>query len=76
MKYLYLVGVIVGLILISLQASHVINIGWFWAIFPIWILPAATISLALIVSVLVIFMIFIANQNLDNIFIAKEDKNE
>ena len=33
-------GILVGTILSILQGVGVINIGWFWATFPFWIVPA------------------------------------
>ena len=33
---LFFSGLISGIILVSLEASQMINIGWFWASFPFW----------------------------------------
>lgn len=34
------IGVLTGIVLSILQGIGVINIGWFWATFPFWIVPA------------------------------------
>lgn len=46
---LELVGIIVGIILCILQGVGTIDIGWFWAIFPFWIVLAVDLALCLIV---------------------------
>lgn len=47
----YIIGIITGIVLSILQGVHVIDIGWFWATFPFWILPAVDICLAIILFI-------------------------
>lgn len=46
------IGIITGIVLCILQACSVINIGWFWATFPFWIVPAAGLALFLLVLII------------------------
>lgn len=47
------IGIIVGIILCILQGVGTIDIGWFWAIFPFWIVIAVDLALFLIVLLIV-----------------------
>lgn len=42
------IGIITGIVLCILQACNVLNIGWFWATFPFWIVPAVWIAIFLL----------------------------
>lgn len=48
MRSLFVIGVIIGIVLTILEAVGTINIGWFWATFPFWIVPAVEIGLLII----------------------------
>ena len=48
------IGIITGIVLSVLQGVGVINIGWFWATFPFWIVPAASLALFLILMIIAI----------------------
>ena len=43
------IGIIVGIVLCILQGIGTIDIGWFWATFPFWIVPAAGIAIILLI---------------------------
>lgn len=47
------IGVLTGIVLSVLQATNVINIGWFWATFPFWIVPALWFVFITIVLIVV-----------------------
>ena len=42
------IGIITGIVLCILQACNVLNIGWFWATFPFWIVPAFWVAIFLL----------------------------
>lgn len=48
---MFLAGIITGIVLCILQGTGNINIGWFWATFPFWIVPAIDVAIVLIVFV-------------------------
>ena len=57
------IGIIVGIILCILQGVGTINIGWFWASFAFWIVPAVYLSIvAIIVFVSVLIAAFTKNK--------------
>ena len=43
------IGIIVGIVLCILQGIGTIDIGWFWATVPFWIVPAAGIAIILLI---------------------------
>lgn len=45
------VGIAVGVVLCVLQGIGTIDIGWFWATFPFWIVPAFTLAACLVIFV-------------------------
>ena len=45
------IGIITGIVLCILQACNVINIGWFWATFPLWIGAAVGLAICLLAGV-------------------------
>lgn len=47
------IGIITGIVLCILQGVGTINIGWFWATFPFWIVPAIDVVIFIIILVLV-----------------------
>ncbi len=54
------IGAILGAVFSVLQASGVINIGWFWATFPFWIVPALGVVfwiIAFIASIILVTVI-------------------
>ena len=58
------IGIIVGIVLCILQGVGTINIGWFWATFPFWIVPAAELSIVLIVILVsLIVAIFVGGKD-------------
>lgn len=46
------IGIITGIVLCILKGCGTLDITWFWATFPFWIVPASTLAL-LIIGVLV-----------------------
>lgn len=46
------IGIITGIILCILQGVGTINIGWFWATFPFWIVPATSIAIFLVILII------------------------
>lgn len=56
---LSLIGVIIGTVLSILQATGEWNIGWFWAVFPFWIVPVSFFGL-MFVLLLLCFLISVA----------------
>lgn len=58
------IGIIVGIVLCILQGVGTINIGWFWATFPFWIVPATELSIVLIVILVsLIVAIFVGGKD-------------
>lgn len=55
------IGVIVGIILCVLQGVGAINIGWFWATFPLWICPAVSLAFLLICVVIVLIVYLVSD---------------
>ena len=55
------IGIIVGIILCVLQGVGTINIGWFWATFPFWIVPAVSLALLLICAVIALVMYLVSD---------------
>lgn len=47
-------GIIVGTVLCILQGIGTIDIGWFWATFPFWIAPVASLGLAIISACIIL----------------------
>lgn len=47
-------GIVIGVILTILQGVGAIDIGWFWATFAFWIVPA--VALFLVIILLLIMM--------------------
>lgn len=56
------IGIITGIFLCILQGVGTIDIGWFWATFPFWIVPA--IDVAFVLLVIVVAMIIMGIQYL------------
>ena len=54
-------GIMTGIVLCILQGVGVINIGWFWCIFPFWILIASYLALLVIVILIAIIIGLIRN---------------
>lgn len=54
------IGIITGIVLCILQGVGTIDIGWFWATFPFWIVPAVDIALCLLILVVVGIVALIA----------------
>lgn len=50
------IGVITGIVLTVLEVTGVINIGIFWATFPFWIVPAASLALFIIFTVIALII--------------------
>jgi len=53
------IGAIVGIILCILQGVGTIDIGWFWATFPLWIVPAFDLALVILIFIVVGIIAFI-----------------
>lgn len=45
------IGVLTGIVLSVLKGTGVINIGWFWATFPFWIVPALWFVFVLLILI-------------------------
>ncbi len=58
----FLVAVITGTVLCILQGVGAIDIGWFWATFPFWAVPAATIAILFILFVIAVVVDWIQNR--------------
>lgn len=54
---LFTFGVILGAILSVLEGLEIIHIGWFWATFPFWIVPAVSLGFSILA---ILFGILIA----------------
>lgn len=50
---LELLGIITGIVLCILQGVNVIDIGWFWATFPFWIVIAVDV----VIIILTLFVV-------------------
>ena len=50
------ISIIVGIILSILQGVDTIDIGWFWATFPFWIMFAVEFVLSLILIIIFVFI--------------------
>lgn len=50
------ISIIVGIILSILQGLGTIDIGWFWATFPFWIMFAVEAVLNLILVIICVFI--------------------
>lgn len=55
------IGIITGIVLCILQGVGTINVGWFWATFPFWIVPAVYIALLFIVVIVAVIVGLIQN---------------
>ena len=55
------IGIITGIVLCILQGLGVIDIGWFWCIFPFWILIASYLALLVIVIIIAVIVGLIRN---------------
>ena len=57
------IGIITGIVLCILQGVGTINIGWFWATFPFWIVPAVGLTIyVVIILVALIIAAFTKNE--------------
>lgn len=56
-------GVVVGTVLCILQGTGVIDIGWFWATFPFWILIAVDAVIITIVLLIIFIVTMIADRD-------------
>ena len=56
------IGIIVGIILCILQGTGTINIGWFWATFPFWIVLA--VDVAIVILILIVALIVLGIQKI------------
>lgn len=65
------IGIITGIVLCVLQGTGTINIGWFWATFPFWIAPAATITI-----IVAIFILTVTVCGIYNLIIKIKDSKE
>jgi len=65
------IGIITGIVLCILQATGAINIGWFWATFPFWVIPATTITF-----IMVLFIIAVTVCGINNLIIKIKDSKE
>lgn len=43
------IGIITGIVLCILQGVGTIDIGWFWATFPLWIVPAIGLTIYVVI---------------------------
>lgn len=50
------ISIIVGIILSILQGTGTIDIGWFWATFPFWIMFAVEFGLGLILAIIFVLI--------------------
>lgn len=50
------IGILTGIILCILQGVGTIDIGWFWATFPFWIVPAVSIALTVLIVIIVMIV--------------------
>lgn len=50
------IGVIVGVVLCVLQGIGKIDIGWFWATFSFWIVPAVSVSIVIVMMVIALLI--------------------
>ena len=53
-------GIITGIVLCILKGVGVINISWFWATFPFWIVPAASLAFLILVGAIACIVYIIA----------------
>lgn len=47
------IGIITGIVLCILQGIGTIDIGWFWAIFPFWIVIAFDAAIILLIFIII-----------------------
>ena len=57
---LEIIGIITGIVLCILQSTGVIDIGWFWATFPFWIVIAVDVALVLLIMFIALIIAGIA----------------
>lgn len=53
------IGIITGIVLCVLQGVGTINIGWFWATFPFWIVPAVELAIIIVLAIVAIVAVVI-----------------
>lgn len=46
------IGVITGIVLCILKGCGTLPISWFWAIFPLWIVPACYLAVIIIIFII------------------------
>ena len=56
------IGILTGIVLSILQGVGTIKIGWFWATFPFWIIPAIELAI-FVVALIVILIVGLVNRN-------------
>lgn len=56
------IGILTGIVLSILQGVGTINIGWFWATFPFWIIPAIELAI-FVVALIVTLIVGLVNRN-------------
>lgn len=50
------IGVLTGITLCILKACNVLNISWFWATFPFWIVPSVGLTIFIIVFIVTLIL--------------------
>ena len=54
--FLWPTSIATGIVLTVLQATGTIDIGWFWATFPFWIVPAVALALGVLAILLALLL--------------------
>lgn len=57
-------GILAGIILIILKLAGAVSISWFWAIFPLWIMPAIGVALVIVLFPF-LFILALISSSLD-----------